>query len=38
MIDKIHEAVPMNFKTLMEMKLYGNKLLANWRKLIQSSY
>ena len=29
MIDKIHEAVPMNFKTLMEMKLYGNKLLAN---------
>ena len=29
MINKIHEAVPMNFKTLMEMKLYGNKLLAN---------
>ncbi len=29
MIDKIHEAIPMSFKTLMEMKLYGNKLLAN---------
>ena len=29
MIDKIHEAVPMNFKQIMEMKLYGKKLLAN---------
>ena len=29
MIDKIHEAVPMNFKTLMEMKLYGKQYLAN---------
>ena len=29
MIDKIHEAVPMNFKTLMEMKIYGKQYLAN---------
>jgi len=29
MIDKIHEAVPMNFKTLMEMKVYGKQYLAN---------
>ena len=29
MIDKIHEAVPMNFKTLMEMKIYGKRYLAN---------
>ena len=29
MINKIHEAVPMNFKTLMEMKLYGKQYLAN---------
>jgi len=29
MIDKIHEAIPMNFKQIMEMKLYGKKLLAN---------
>ena len=29
MIKKIHEAVPMNFKTLMEMKIYGKQYLAN---------
>ena len=29
MIKKIHEAVPMNFKTLMEMKIYGKRYLAN---------
>ena len=29
MIQKIHEAVPMNFKTLMEMKIYGKQYLAN---------
>ena len=29
MVDKIHEAIPMNFKQIMEMKLYGKKLLAN---------
>jgi len=29
MINKIHEAVPMNFKTLMEMKIYGKRYLAN---------
>ena len=29
MITKIHESLPMNFKTLMEMKIYGKKYLAN---------
>ena len=29
MIEEIHNAIPMDFKTLMEMKLYGKKLLAN---------
>ena len=29
MIKKIHEAVPMNFKTLMEMKIYGKQYLEN---------
>jgi len=37
MINKIHEAVPMNFKTLMEMKLYGKQYLANWWKFIQGT-
>jgi hypothetical protein len=34
MITKIHNSLPMNFKQIMEMKLYGKKLLANWRGLI----
>ena len=29
MIEEIHNAIPMNFKTLMEMKLYGKQYLAN---------
>jgi len=29
MITKIHESLPMNFKTLMGMKIYGKKYLAN---------
>jgi hypothetical protein len=37
MVDKIHEAVPMNFKTIMEMKLYGKQYLANWWGLIQGT-
>ena len=29
MITKIHNSLPMDFKQIMEMKLYGKKLLAN---------
>ena len=29
MIGELNKAIPMNFKQIMEMKLYGNKLLAN---------
>ena len=29
MIGELNKALPMNFKQIMEMKLYGNKLLAN---------
>ena len=29
MITELHNALPMDFKQIMEMKLYGNKLLAN---------
>jgi hypothetical protein len=30
MITKIDNSLPMDFKQIMEMKLYGKKLLANW--------
>jgi hypothetical protein len=29
MITELHNSLPMDFKQIMEMKLYGNKLLAN---------
>jgi hypothetical protein len=30
MISELDNSLPMDFKQIMEMKLYGKKLLANW--------